>query len=159
MAITVAPMRSEDAQGISDLITSIIQSLDYYNERARTEEVNKYSPSKLTDSIIEDPDSILVARDDSGVLGFCISRYDDGVIWLAWFGVNPVCRQKGIGSQLLVALDETLPKRRAHKIWCDTRTENLTAQGVLRKAGYSKIGTLKNHWYGQDFFLWEKHPK
>jgi ribosomal protein S18 acetylase RimI-like enzyme len=156
--LNITPMLREEAQTVSDMITSIIQSLDYYNDRARLEEINKYSSAKLIESIIEGPDSILVARDAEEMLGFCISRYDDGLIWLAWFGVKPNCRHKGIGGELLIALDKTADRRRAHKVWCDTRTVNLKAQSVLQKAGYTKIAELKNHWYGQDFFLWEKLP-
>lgn len=154
--MVVVPMRVEEANKVSGLITSLIQSLSYYNERARTEEANKYLPSELMTLLNEDVYSVLLAKDDEEIVGFCISKYDDGLIWLAWFGVTTSHRNKGVGGKLLAALEDSAPNRRAHKVWCDTRTVNLTAQKVLQKAGYKKIASLENHWYGQDFFLWEK---
>ncbi len=152
----IVPMTVDEADAVSELVTSTIRSLSYYNERAQTEEVGKYGPSDLISSLNEDAYSVLLAKENDEIIGFCISKYDDGLVWLAWFGVKASHRNKGVGEKLLTALEGSAPKRRAHKIWCDTRTVNLTAQHVLQKAGYTKIATLENHWYGQDFLLWEK---
>ncbi|MDW7994832.1 MAG: GNAT family N-acetyltransferase [Gemmatales bacterium] len=154
--VIVTPMRPEEAEAVSALVAEIISALPYYNERARREEVAKYTPERLRSLVAEEPEAVLLARANHDVCGFAISHYDDGLIWIAWFGVRPDWRRRGIGTQLLAAVEETAPRRRAHKIWCDTRTENLISQQLLKKAGYKKIATLTNHWYGQDFYLWEK---
>jgi ribosomal protein S18 acetylase RimI-like enzyme len=99
-----------------------------------------------------------VARTHDTIVGFCISSYDAGLIWLAWFGVLPAARGQGIGGRLLAALSQTMTVRRAHKIWCDTRTANDKAQRVLEAFGFREIAQLRNHWYGQDFLLWEWPP-
>ena len=156
MPVEIMPMAAEEAATASELIGSLIQSLSYYNERARTEEVNKYTAPQLMEQISEDPDSVLLAKENEEIVGFCISKYDDGLIWLSWFGVLSNHRKQGIGEKMLVALEESVHRRRSHKIWCDTRSVNVNAQSVLRKAGFVKIASLENHWYGQDFFLWEK---
>ncbi|HSS19040.1 MAG TPA: GNAT family N-acetyltransferase [Pyrinomonadaceae bacterium] len=149
-------MTADEATKVSEIVTSTIRSLNYYNVRAKEEEIRKYSPSELLSSSREDADSVLLAKERQDIIGFCISKYDDGLIWLSWFGVEESHRKKGVGEQLLFSLEATATKRKAHKIWCDTRTVNLTAQRALQKAGYRQIATLKNHWYGQDFLLWEK---
>lgn len=154
--VIVVPMEPKEALATAELISSVIQSLSYYNARAKEEEIAEYSPEKLVRSVEEDPHSVLVAKRGKEVVGFCLSRYDDGLIWLAWFGVKPEYRRQGIASQLLITLEKTVRQRKAHKIWCDTRTENLPSQTLLRRAGYRQVAILLNHWYGQDFYIWEK---
>lgn len=158
MQVTVSPMQSDEAGHAARIIQSVIESLPYYNDRAKAEELAKYSETELQALNRLDPDSVLLARIDGTIVGFCLSRYDDGVIWLSWFGVVEGCRQQGVGRALLDALAATLPRRRAHKVWCDTRTENVRSQQVLERAGFRRIVQIANHWYGQDFILWEWYP-
>lgn len=144
------------ANQVSELISEVILPLEYYSEEARTKEIAKYSAPQLQEQLNADPDSVLVALDQDRPVAFCLSRPDDGLIWLSWFGVSQDHRKSGLGQAMLDALAKTMPARSAHKIWCDTRTTNLVSQKVLQAAGYRKIATLTNHWYGKDFFLWER---
>ncbi len=150
-------LESREADVISELVTGVIEPLSYYNARARKEEKAKYSPENLRTLINEDPDSVLIAVANGEPAGFCISKYDDGLIWLSWFGTREEFRKHGIGKDLLDALEATAPNRRAHKIWCDTRTDNVASQRVLMQAGFRKAGHFTNHWYGHDYIIWEKH--
>lgn len=152
----IAPMKAEDAQETAELLDRVVSSLDYYNERARREELAKYTKTQLLQIIQEEPDAVLVARWSGKIVGFCISYYDDGLIWLSWFGVDDACRGQGVGRTLLEALEATAGRRHAHKIWCDTRVPNEKSARVLVAAGFQRLTMLKNHWYGQDFYLWEK---
>ena len=135
-----------------------IEPLQYYNERARREELAKYSQEGLRGLMDEEAEAVLVARFGARIVGFCVSRYDDGTVWLSWFGTSADARGKGVGSALLAALAQSLSRRRAHKIWCDTRVENVRSGAVLERAGFKRIATIANHWYGQDFHLWEWYP-
>jgi ribosomal protein S18 acetylase RimI-like enzyme len=157
-AVRVIRFNPSQAQEVTNLVAATIGGLNYYNDRAQTEEIAKYSPGHLVELSAEDPDSVLLAYSGGRPAGFCISRYDDGLVWLSWFGVEPRCRGRGIGESLLRALAGTLSARRAHKIWCDTRTENIGSQRVLQRVGFVRTGHFTNHWYGQDFFIWEWLP-
>lgn len=154
----VGPIADHEMDALVALMHDTIQPLRYYNERARRAELAKYPAHALRALVAEDPQAVLVARNDSGLTGFCVSRFDDGTIWLSWFGTDARARGRGVGASLLAALALTLRSRHAHKIWCDTRTDNTPSQSVLARAGFRRIATLTNHWYGQDFFLWEWYP-
>ena len=137
-------------------MVEVISTLGYYNERARKEEIAKYTSPKLEDLAADDPDAVFVAYAHEEPIGFCISRYDDGLIWLSWFGVKNGHRRVGVGTALLRAMIGTVRRRQCHKVWCDSRTSNKESEIVLGQAGFRKICEVKNHWYGQDFFLWER---
>jgi ribosomal protein S18 acetylase RimI-like enzyme len=154
--LIVDRMQPHEAESLANLFAEVVQPLPYYNNVAKASELAKYLPRSLKASLTKDPDSVLVARTTRRIVGFCLSHNDDGVIWLSWFGVHPEFRGMGIGSALLSKLEETVRKGRSHKIWCDCRTENEASKNALSKQGYLPLCTVKNHWYGQDFILWEK---
>lgn len=154
--IEVDRMSPAEAGAVGQLVRQIILSPNYDNEQARRSETAKYTPARLIEMVRNDPDSVLVAKDDADIVGFCLSHYDDGVIWLAWFGVEPRWRGYGVGGALLDALEATVHARGCHKIWCDALTTNETSHAVLTRNGYRRICVLRDHWYGQDTILWEK---
>lgn len=140
------------------LMRETIQPLAYYNQPARDAELAKYTAEGLRALMEAEGQNVLVARDSGGLTGFCVSHFDGGTLWLEWFGTDRRARGRGIGAALLAALGRTLPSRRAHKIWCDSRVDNKESESVLERAGFRRIATLENHWYGQDYHLWEWLP-
>lgn len=158
MTPPVRPIVDHEVDALVTLMRDTIQPLTYYNARARRAELAKYTAAGLRALLAEDPQAVLVAHEDAGLVGFCVSRFDDGTVWLSWFGTTARARGRGVGASLLAALAATLPSRHAHKIWCDSRTDNVESRSVLERAGFRRIATLTNHWFGQDFFLWEWVP-
>jgi ribosomal protein S18 acetylase RimI-like enzyme len=151
----VAP---HEFDALAALMRVTIEPLAYYNEKAIRAEMTKYTAAALRALATDDPNAVLVSRDADGLTGFCLSRFDDGTVWLSWFGTAGRARRTGVGAALLAALAGTLSVRDAHKVWCDSRTDNKESKSVLERAGFQRIATLTNHWYGQDYFLWEWYP-
>jgi ribosomal protein S18 acetylase RimI-like enzyme len=149
-------MRLEEAEEVGHLFERILMGSPYYNDRAKSAELAKYSPALLASSVTDEPDSVLVAKVGSTLAGYCLSRKDDELIWLSWFGVLADHHRRGVGTALLRKLDSVAQQSKVHKIWCDCRTENVSAKFALMGHGFQPLCTVKNHWYGQDFILWEK---
>jgi ribosomal protein S18 acetylase RimI-like enzyme len=156
--VVITRMRPEESDAAARMIAKVIESVPYYSGIAKTTEMGKYTPQLLAYSVGHDPDSVLIARDRMDMVGFCISRVDDGLLWLAWVGVVADWRRSGVASKLLVTVEGTTMSRGCHKMWCDCRTSNVASQGLLTCAGFHRICEVKNHWYGHDFILWEKTP-
>lgn len=154
----VRPVEDGEIDAVAALMRATIEPLTYYNAPAIASELAKYSADGLRALLAGDPHAILVARDGRDLIGFCVSRFDDGTIWLSWFGTAAHARGRGVAAALIAALKATLPARGAHKIWCDSRTDNVESRSVLERAGFRTVVTLTNHWYGQDYFLWEWYP-
>lgn len=151
----VGPAQPGEIDAVAALMRATIEPLAYYNARARRAELAKYTAETLRTMAADDPLAVLVARQHRRVVGFCVSRYDDATIWLSWFGTAHDARGRGIGTALLRALADSLPARGAHKIWCDSRTDNVESRAVLERFGFRRVATLENHWFGQDYYLWE----
>jgi ribosomal protein S18 acetylase RimI-like enzyme len=158
--IAIAPLsvaqQSDEPERLSDLFRTVLDALPYYNERAKSSESAKYTANRLRQSASADPGSVLVAHVGGKLAGFVFNNLDDETIWLSWFGVDSALRERGVGSSLLRSLDRRARSLGAHKIWCDSRTENLESKITLDKHGYRQICTIPDHWYRQDFILWEK---
>jgi ribosomal protein S18 acetylase RimI-like enzyme len=149
-------MPEHEADEVSALFRSVLSALPYYNSTAKRGELAKYTPDSLRRMIITDPEAVLLAKSAGQLAGFCFSNADDQIVWLSWFGVHPECRRAGIGTALLERLEVRARNLPTHKIWCDSRTDNAPSARLLRHSGYSQACTLERHWYGQDFFIWEK---
>ncbi|MEO6316381.1 MAG: GNAT family N-acetyltransferase [Chitinophagaceae bacterium] len=146
----------QDAEQLAAVLTTLINDIPHYNALAKQHETSRYSPAALLTKINDDRYAVIIAHMGDAIVGFCLSRFDDYTIWLEWFGVIAANRGKGITRQLLNKLEESVAERSCHKIWCDCRTTNQAAIHLLTGAGYAQLATIRNHWYGQDFILWEK---
>jgi len=149
-------MTEADAAELSTAIRDVIQGIPYYNDIAKSSEIKKFSESSLINKIHDDKYSVIVVRENKKIVGFCLSRFDDFLIWLEWFGVLKDQRGNRISKLLLEELEKTTRLRGCHKIWCDCRTTNEASKHILSAFGYKQITTITNHWYGQDFILWQK---
>jgi hypothetical protein len=69
MTIDLGPMSGSESEATSRLIRGVIETLPYYNERARAEECAKYTSKELLRATREDPMSVLVARTGAQVVG------------------------------------------------------------------------------------------
>lgn len=154
--VTISYAKEEECREISEMIADVIQDIPYYNDTAKRDEIQKFTAVELKQKIKGEVLSVIVARVNHRLAGFCLSRFDDYTLWLEWFGVVEEHRGKGIAGLLLNGLAETVVPRNCHKIWCDCRTANKAAIHILAAHGYRQLVTVSNHWYGQDFILWEK---
>lgn len=134
----------------------MLGAISYYNQRAKQGERAKYTTERIRNSAIADSGTILIALAADQIAGFAFNNLDDDTIWLSWFGVAAAFRNRGIGTGLLRALDRRAISLGIHKIWCDSRTENIESKSALSNHGFRPLCTIPDHWYRQDFILWEK---
>ena len=76
----IGPITEHELDALVALMRDTIQPLAYYNGPARRAELAKYTVDGIRSLVAGDPQTVLVARDSGGLIGFCVSRFDDGTI-------------------------------------------------------------------------------
>ena len=145
-----------DVGNVLRLFRSVVASLEIYSQSARNGEIAKFSEQELRRRIGGDPKAVTIAFADNSPVGFSITDDQHGPIWIEWYGVHLDLRGFGVGRALINNLIAEAPSRQATKLWCDTRVNNSPSIALFESVGFKKLCELKNHWYEQDFFLWER---
>ena len=152
-------IRQADLNDISDIVklfSEVVNSLPYYNTSGKQLEIEAHNAIHLSNQMANEPGSIWVATESSIIVGVAITGYDYGTAYLYWLVVDEKYRRQGIADKLLNAIESHWKDNNVHKMWCDTRTTNRPMIDFLSKHKWIGFTMLRNHWYNQDFYLWEK---
>jgi ribosomal-protein-alanine N-acetyltransferase len=105
-------------------------------------------PPRMFAYLIRYAVSIVACEPEKKVLGF-IMGYTSGKAGAVYtLDVHPNCRRKGIGSKLILALEEKLALLGAETIRLEAALEKPEAVELYRKAGYQERELVKNY-YGR----------
>lgn len=157
--VIISRAKISQAAKINRLIKNVISSSPYYSKEAIRKELERFSTAELKKYISKPSEYLtLVANFDKEIIGFRIAMIDADLLLLDWTGVSKKYRGRGIGKKIHEYTFDYVKKhyKFIHKVYCDTRTTNKESISLLRKMGFKKIATLKNHWYKHDYYLWEK---
>lgn len=154
MRISNLPVR--DRHKYAALFRRIIICCPYYSAAAKRDQIREHVGKDFNARLRRKANIYLAAYDGRELCGFCFGKEDAGTFWIEWYGVAPEHRRQGIARALMVNLARTVRKRSIPKLWCDSRTSNRESNGMLRSMGFRRIVKIRNHWYGHDFYLWEK---
>lgn len=153
--VKIETLKPKDISQFANVARSVIGENKYYSLYARSEELKELKKSKISKNIQEGR-VYLAAKEKNNIVGFLIGYFDAGTFWIDYVGIANEHRKKGISSMLMNFLEKFVQKEKAHKIWCDTRISNKEAIALFKKLKFKKVGLFRKHWYGQDFYFWEK---
>ena len=106
---------------------------------------------ELVASLLRDPGSTsLLAKLGDTVVGFIIAvMYETGSDWVSHIltvDVAPGIRRRGVGRQLIRALERRVAENGAVACWLEVAPENVAARELYREMGYSEVGVVKNYY-------------
>lgn len=149
-------LKNTEIENFSKFAKDTIGQASHYSLLARKEEIKKFSKKNILDNIKYREYLYAVAKNGNDIVGFSCGYFDAGTFWIDWICVGKDYQRKGIAKNIFEFLIKTAKKHKVHKIWCDTRITNKNAISLMKKIKFKRIGLLKKHWYGQDFYFWEK---
>ena len=155
MSIHVRRAAIRDTDVVASVFRAVVEPLALYNAEARQAELEKYDAHGMRALLLDEKAYVGLVLIDDDPVGFSIAEPDGDLWWLAWFGVLPRARGQRLGCRLVENMISIARQRGLRKIWCDSRAENQCSIAILQAAGFERICDLPNHWYGQDYVLWQ----
>ncbi|MEI7451639.1 MAG: GNAT family N-acetyltransferase [Candidatus Falkowbacteria bacterium] len=155
----IKELKPGDISTFSKIAKEIINGCSHYDKNTKKEELSVYSEKFLHENRKAAKNVYFLVFEGKEVIGFCHGYFDSGTFWLNWLGILPAFRRQGKAAEVLKFLESYLLDRGVHKIWFDTIVTNKESIKFFQKHGYHKFTTLRNHWCGFDYFLWEKFLK
>ncbi len=154
--LRICYLRTNEVKELSNLAKGVILGVPYYSKEAKKQEIKEFGAERLKRKIGDKSNLYVLAKENSKVIGFCYGYFEAGIFWLDWIGVDKEFRRKGIATCMIRFVENRLKRRRIHKIWNDSRTNNKEAVELFKKLGFKRLVSIRKHWYKQDFYLWQK---
>jgi ribosomal-protein-alanine N-acetyltransferase len=94
--------------------------------------------------------NVVVAESGADIVGFGVMEYHDVDAHLLLFGVEPVYRNRGIGSRLLIWLETTAAIAGIELIFLEARVTNSVARAFYKARGYRELETVSRYYSGRE---------
>ncbi len=127
----------------------------YHGRDATPDEVRAAMNAEPSDDLCPPRGLLLVGRQDGAVLGCAGLRLLPGGIGeITRVFVMKEARQRGVGSQLLRAVEDAARGQAVTRLRLDTRSDLAEARHLYATNGYHEVapfndGRFADHWYGK----------
>jgi N-acetylglutamate synthase-like GNAT family acetyltransferase len=145
--VEIRPARASDVPALLDLVTSA-----YRGDASRagwTTEADLIDGGRTDDDELTEllPD-LLVAEDETGLLGCCAMTERDGVGYFGTFAVRPTLQGGGVGSQLLAAAEARALERGLPAVEMTVLSVREELIAYYERRGYTRTGESRPFPYG-----------
>ena len=93
--------------------------------------------------------NVVVARDKGEIAGFAIMQYKDDEAHLLLLAVDPLCRRRHVGRDLMAWLENTALTAGIGCIYLEARSRNAGARAFYAGLGYLEVRTVP-HLYSNE---------
>jgi N-acetylglutamate synthase-like GNAT family acetyltransferase len=145
--VEIRPARASDVPALLDLVTSAYRgdaSRAGWTTEADLIDGGRTDADELTELL---PD-LLVAEDETGLLGCCAMTERDGVGYFGTFAVRPTLQGGGVGSQLLAAAEARALERGLPAVEMTVLSVREELIAYYERRGYTRTGESRPFPYG-----------
>ncbi len=105
-----------------------------------------WSEAALRETYAQSQTLLLTAHEDGKLIGYLILYYvlEDGEI--ARIAVAPECRKRGVGTRMMLELEDLCASNGVLKLMLDVRKSNEEALSFYQDYGFVKDGVRKNYY-------------
>jgi hypothetical protein len=151
------PATLDDVDLVHRELMDVIDKSEHYNDRFKAHEKTRLTKGFLRSLIAIDPYHVFLMTRDGVPGGAMVSGPEYGALFRYWSWVFPAHRESRLGMLGMRVFDEHWDNNRFHKAFTFVRPENQVALLLLRRYGYSQTCILRNHIFGQDYAVVERH--
>lgn len=131
----------------------------YYVEAAIQYEINNNKYSDFCQKYSKSNAFIIGAFEYNKLIAFLLISEAGGLVFLEWLYVLPDFRRRKVAKNLFIFLEQHVAKKNiGHKILCDCLVINRKSIAMLHSSKYKIYARVDKHWFGQEYYLWEKIP-
>jgi N-acetylglutamate synthase-like GNAT family acetyltransferase len=154
--VTIRDARPEDAFAIHQVLRNAFEPLVSrgYSKIAVKSAIVK--PWQIRKRIISGL-AVLVAEDGSDIIGTITGIKRRQTMEAVSFAVHPEYQNRGIGGELLTALEYLAIEDDCNKIYALTAWPMIEASCLYLHLGYVQEGYLRCHYHGEDLVVFSKH--
>jgi ribosomal protein S18 acetylase RimI-like enzyme len=109
-----------------------------------------WQPHRVLWHVRDKESVVLVAREQSRLVGFAIMQFGDTSAHLNLLGVMPSRQRSGIGRQLLEWLEASAVTAGTFLIKLEVRESNIVARRFYASLGYRENGLIEGYYQGRD---------
>ena len=96
------------------------------------------------------------ARKDGRLVGVIGCEFHHGSCRLVHLAVDPDARRQGVAQALVGTATEFAKKGNAFSAWVDVIHDLSGATALFERAGFTRVGALRRHEWGEDVVLFER---
>lgn len=105
-----------------------------------------WSPALIESELLGETRSVLLACDETGVIGYCSMRIVDGVADLQRIAVQPAARRQGLGRELVGELVGRAAGLGATRMLLEVAASNEAAIGLYESFGFEPISRRHDYY-------------
>jgi ribosomal-protein-alanine N-acetyltransferase len=105
---------------------------------------------RVTRRIRDRATNVVVVQSRHDIVGFAAMEYKDVDAHLLLFGVEPVYRNRGIGTSLLNWLEATAAPAGIELIFLEARVSNTSARAFYYARGYHELSIMPRYYSGRE---------
>ena len=109
-----------------------------------------WHPARVARRIRDRSTNVVVAECATDIVGFAVMEYHDDDAHLLLFGVEPIYRNRGIGSSLLAWLETTATTAGVELIFLEARASNQAARSFYKARGYRELAVMPRYYSGRE---------
>ena len=112
-----------------------------------------WTPARVSHCIRDPRYNVIVAREDTRVIGFALMSYQAEHAHLSLFGVAASHRRRGVGTALWNWLEETMRVAGIVAVQVELRAENSAAHAFYERVGFEQINATRGYYQGVETAL------
>lgn len=153
--LLVRPGLVADIPQLYKMLMKEVEQNPYYNQITKSTEKERLTPAYLKHLHAIEPQLLMVGEVEGEIVGFIIACPHQGALIMDWALALDEYKSYHVSANVLRGFISHFDQGQWHKISAYVRTSNRRPALLLSAFKFKKSCVLKEHFFGEDYALWE----